>query len=45
MNRIIEEVFAISTSGMRGESDINNMTEKSDISKIENNKELLLKIE
>ena len=45
MNKIIEEIVTINTYGMIGELDINNMTEKSDISKKEINNELLLKIE
>ena len=35
----------INTYGMIGELDISNMTEKSGISKIENNNVLLIKIE
>ena len=46
LNRIIiEEMVTINTYGMIGELDINNMTEKSDISKNVNNNELLIKIE
>ena len=45
MNRLTEEIVTINTSGMLAELDINNMTEKSVISKNENNNELLIKIE
>ena len=37
-------MVTINTYGMIGELDINNRTEKSDISKSENNNKLLIKI-
>ena len=37
-------MVTIKTSGMMGELDINNTTQKSDISENENNNELLIKI-
>ena len=44
MNRIIDEMVTINTYGMKGELDVFNMTEKSDISINENYNELLIKI-